>query len=104
MSKFDYVRFTGGADDEFVVNAQKHGESEVIPLFIQECWTEFLAKRCRKPTVKDIHTNEYVRWYVRVPEQCSPDISEGGCYSYCGEKERGSFPVYSIKFEELLLS
>ncbi len=107
MAKFDYMNFSDGSYDiDFVVHASKYTKLEAIDL----CLTEndykfdenyFVGSLLRKPEVKDV-VERTVRWYPSVPEHCGFD-NEGGCYTYCNKKERGSFPVWVIKFEDLVI-
>ena len=91
MSAFEYMLFTGGKTDEFVVHANKFTKAQVIELFKREC-----DPGCfRTPTESDIE-ERYVRYYVRVPGFCGYD-SDGGCYTYASQNERGSFKVWVIK-------
>lgn len=87
MSIFDYMIFTGGKFDEFVVNAKKYSEEEALELFKSEV---------------DLNIEDkYERWckyYVKVPDWCGYDGDEG-CYTYCSKGERGAFPVWVIEFK-----
>ena len=97
MSKFDYFNFSDGSwDVEFVVHAKKFTKDEVLELFIVEN-KHLFNEGYRKPNVDDI-VEKTVRWYPIAPEGCD---FEDGCYSYCKKGERGSFPVWTIEFEEL---
>ena len=97
MSNFDYMNFTGGKDDEFVVHAAKFTKAEAIELFCSEhepCYY-------REPKESDIE-ERYVRWYIRVPDFCGYD-SDGtnGCYSYASAGTRGSFKVWVFNLSKL---
>lgn len=92
MSKFDYMIFTGGTNNEFVANAKKYTKEQ----------TAELARSETKRTNISIEQIEerWCRYYVRVPDWCGYD-DEGGCYTYCGKEEKGSFPVHVIELENL---
>ena len=93
MSAFEYMLFSGGKDDEFVVHANKFTKAEAIELFKKK----FDACCFRTPTESDIE-ERHVRYYVRVPGFCGYD-SDGGCYTYASKNERGSFKVWVIKLK-----
>lgn len=107
MAKFDYFNFSDGSwDTEFVAHAKKYSKNEILELCIKENDWKFKKEHCngrfhRTPTIADIKERT-VRWYPKVPEFCGVD-SEGGCYSYCKREERGSFPVWVIEFDDLLI-
>lgn len=102
MSKFDYMAFSvdGGRDDEFVVHAKKFAKSEAVELLKSEYEYRFENGEFRTPTEDDFR-QAHVRYFVRVPEQCGLD-TDGGCYSYCAESERGSFPVWVCTLAKLV--
>lgn len=107
MSKFDYVNFgEDGWDTEFVTHARTYTKEEAIELCLIENDWRFSPDYCddnllRKPLVTDVIQRQ-VRYYPLIPDFCGWD-SDGdrGCYSYCGKDERGSFPVWVIKFKDL---
>lgn len=91
MSKFDYMQFTGGSSDEFVVNAKKYSKEEAIEIAVEEMALE------ETPTPEKVY-ERWCRYYIRVPEWCGYDgDSNSGCYTYCGKEERGAFPVWVIE-------
>ncbi|GAB6170585.1 hypothetical protein JCM15765_00630 [Paradesulfitobacterium aromaticivorans] len=107
MSKFDYMNFSDGSrSTEFVTNAKIFTKEQTIELCVSENDWRFEPEYCdgnllRKPNIEDV-VQRYVRWYVKVPEWCGYDDNNGGgCYTFCKEGERGSFPVWVIEFEEL---
>jgi len=98
---FDYMIFNDGSrDTEFVAHAKFMTKEEVISTFISELKYSIDFESMRKPTFEDIK-EATVRYYPRVPDFCGCDSESGGCYTYCKEGERGSFPVWVIEFEEL---
>lgn len=97
MSKFDYMNFTDGSwNVEFVAHAKKFSRIGTLNLFMIEN-EHLFSEGYRKPTIQDIRERT-VRWHPIAPEDC--DL-EGGCYSYCNRRERGSFPVWVIEFDGL---
>lgn len=91
MSKFDYMQFTGGSSDEFVVHAKKYTKEQAIELAIEEMALE-------ETLTPDKVYERWCRYYVRVPEWCGYDgDSDSGCYTYCGKDEHGAFPVWVIE-------
>lgn len=108
MAKFTYYNFSDGSwDTEFVVHAKKFTKTEALELFMQE--NDWMFKKehrndklYREPTTEDIREGT-VRWYPKVPECCGFDDRDSGCYTYCKQGERGSFPVWVIRFEDLLI-
>ncbi len=103
MSKFDYMAFSydGGKDDEFVVHAKKFTKADAIELLKSEYDYRFENGEYREPTEEDFKQDQ-VRYFVKVPEYCAGLEKEGGCYSYCAESERGSFPVWVCVLSELV--
>jgi hypothetical protein len=105
MSKFEYGDFYNGYEEvDFVANAKKYTKEQTINLCIQENDWKFKPNYCggnllRMPTICDVKLR-YVKWYIRIPDFCGYD-GGGGCYTYCKKGERGSFPVWVIKFEDL---
>lgn len=93
MSKFDYMPFTGGYYTEFVFHGKKYTESEARELAIREFGD--MGYEAEKYTLEKRHC----KYFVRVPEYCSYE-SDGGCYTYCDEGVRGSFPVIVFKRKE----
>lgn len=102
MSKFDFMNFEGGEDTEFVVHAEKFTKEEAIEkcLFENDWRFEEANARYRKPVLSDI-AEDRVKYFVKIPEYCGLDSSGGGCYTYCDQKARGSFPVWVIEFQNL---
>jgi hypothetical protein len=99
MSKFDYMRFEGGMDYDFVAHAKKYTKEETIKHCLSEYDWMFEDDSLREPTVEDIKQRQ-VKYFIRVPDYCAYD-TEGGCYTYCSEHAKGSFPVWVIEFEDL---
>ena len=99
-SRFDYMNFTGGSEDEFVVHAGKHTKQQALDLFMQENDCNEFGKnsKYRVPTLEDIK-DKRVRYFINVPDGCGYD-GDGGCYTYCGN-DKGSFPVYVINYEDI---
>ncbi len=96
MSKFDFMDFTGGDTDEFVVHAGKFAKQEAIELCLGE--NDYRFEEYEPPrtlTLEDV-SERFVKYYVKCPEHCGFE-SDGGCYSYCNQDARGSFPVYVIE-------
>jgi hypothetical protein len=104
--KFDYMNFYGGSDGtEFVAHANKYTKEQAINLCISENDWRFEQKNSggdllREPTVDDI-VHRHVKWYVKAPDWCGYDDGGEGCYTYCAEGLRGSFPVWVIAFDKL---
>jgi len=99
MAKFDYMNFYGAADIEFVVHAKQFSKEQAIALFIHENMAGYTRDRLREPTADNIEQH-HVRYYVREPFGCGLGSSDG-CYSFCSEDSRGSFPVWTIDFAKL---
>jgi hypothetical protein len=105
MAKFDYCNFNDGIrDTEFVVHAKKYTKEEAIDLCLQENYWIFNeeyrgGKPLRKPTLDDVIIR-HVRHYVEAPYFVDWD---GAVYTYCPANEKGSFPVWVIEFEELMM-
>ena len=90
MSKFDYMQFTGGLFDKFVVHAKKYTKEQAIELAVEEMALE------ETPAPDEVY-ERWVRYYVRVHEWCGYDGDRNdGCYTYCGKEERGAFPVWVL--------
>lgn len=101
MSQFDFMLFSGGYLPEFVCHAKKYTKEEVVELCKGEHGDDFQQdRRFREPLESDI-TEAYVRYYVKCPEWCGYEADEG-CYTYCDEGVRGSFPVWVIDYEKLV--
>lgn len=99
MSKFDYMNFDGGSEGtQFVVHVGKYTADETVELYEAENGDKLYDQR--KPTMDDI-VERRVKYYVRVPDWCGHDSDGGGCYTFCGEADRRSFPVWVINLEEL---
>jgi len=97
MTKFDYMDFTGGSNGvEFVVHSKKFTKEKAIEMLKQEHDMEDI----RDPVEDDFETR-YVKYYVKVPEWCGYDDPDGGCYTYCKEGEKGSFPAWVCKVKDL---
>lgn len=92
MSKFDYMIFTGGIHNEFVAHANKYTKEQTVELARSETERTDI-------NIEQIE-EQWCRYYVRVPDWCGYD-GEGGCYTYCGKEQKGSFPVYVIELENL---
>lgn len=99
MSKFDYMRFEGGASYDFVAHAKKFTEEETIQHCLSEYDWMFVDGSLRAPTVEDVKKQQ-VKYFVKRPDYCGFN-TDGGCYTYCNEKTKGSFPVWVIEFENL---
>jgi len=94
--------FTGGSSEEFVVHAKKYTKEQAAKLMLREM--DYLTfggdmSEFNMPTADDT-SERWCRYYVRVPDWCGYE-GEGGCYSYCSKGERGAFPVWVIKTEDL---
>ena len=87
MSKFRFGEFEGGDVPEFVVHAKKYSKVEAMEI-------RFGKNGVIPPVAID---KKHVRYYVKVPYWVGIE-KDGGCYSYCQEGERGSFPVWVINF------
>lgn len=104
MCKFDYMVFTGGNTEEFVVHAKKYTKEQTIDLMLSEM--DYLSmndnetSEYRLPSIVDID-ERYIRYYIKVPDFCDYD-RDGGCYTYCNKDSKGCFPVYVISLEKLL--
>lgn len=99
MSKFDYMNFEGGMATEFVVHAKKFTEEQAVELCIAENDWQFGESDYRKPTIEDVIKRQ-VKYFIRVPYYCGLD-TDGGCYTFCNEDAKGSFPVWVIEFDGL---
>lgn len=105
MSKFEYGNFSDGMEEtEFVAHAGKYTEEQAINLCVRENDWKFKPDYCNRnplriPTVCDVKLR-YMRWYVRAPEDYWGD-DKSGIYGYCKAGQKGSFPVWVIKFEDL---
>jgi hypothetical protein len=99
MAKFNYMFFHGGSDGaEFVAHANKYTKQQVIALFLVESNFEYGTHRM--PILKDVDLR-YVKYFVKVPDYVV-DIY-GGCYTFCEQGTRGSFPVLVITVKDLKL-
>lgn len=89
MSKFDVMEFTCDGDDSvYVFHAKKFTKQQAIDWFIKE------IEPIKTPTENDVKES-FARWNIQVPENVGVD-SDNGCYSFCKQGERGSFPVFTI--------
>ena len=96
MSNFTFMDFTGGHTDEFVVHAGKFTKQEAIELCLKE--NDYRFEEYDPPrtlTLEDV-ADAFVKYYVKRPEGCGFE-TDGGCYTYCNQGARGSFPVYVIE-------
>jgi hypothetical protein len=101
-AKFDYMFFSGGSDgDEFVAHANKYTKRQVIDLFVDEANFEYVVTH-RTPDLKDVELR-YVKFFVKVPATCGVDDDGYGCYSFCEQGARGSFPALVITVKDLKL-
>ena len=98
MSKFDYMNFEGGKGTEFVAHAKKFTKEKTIEHCLAENDWRF-EEGLRKPTIADVKERQ-VKWFVNAPDYCGFE-SDGGCYTFCEETAKGSFPVYVIEFDTL---
>lgn len=105
MSNFTHMGFNvgGSRDTDFVVHAKKYTKTEAVEVLKEEYDFNFDDGLYREPTEDDF-TEDYVRWYVRVPEWCGYDgDSSKGCYSFCDKSEKGSFPVWRCELSKLIM-
>lgn len=98
-AKFDSCAFHGARNDEFVLHARKYTEEQALEKFYKEYSWILQNGIYRKPTINDI-ISHYAKYYIRVPDWCAYRGDEG-CYSYCNKGERGSFPIWVIRLEDL---
>lgn len=105
MSSFTHMGFNDGGyhDSDFVVHAKKYTKAEAVEILKEEYDYNFDDDLYREPTEDDF-IEDYVRWYVRIPEWCSYDVGDSsrGCYSFCGKTEKGSFPVWRCELSKLI--
>lgn len=88
MSKFTTMVFRDDSQDtDFVAHANKFSKEEVLLELEKETGI------CNKK-IEDIE-EAYCKYYVSVPNWCDYD-GEGGCYCFCGDSDKGRFPVYKI--------
>lgn len=102
MSKFEYMGFSDGGchDSDFVAHAKKYTKKEALEILKDVYDYNFSDGLYREPTESDF-TEDYIRWYVRVPEWCGYD-GDNGCYSFCGKSEKGGFPVWRCELSKLV--
>ena len=103
MSKFETMTFY---DDCRVTDFIAHAKKYDVEAVLQECVSQnaylFESGRLRQPLVTDVCVRT-VRFYPRIPDFCGLENDGGGCYSFCGAEERGSFKVWCIPFDRLLV-
>ena len=100
MSKFNYMMFYGGFDeDEFVVHAKKFTKKEAI----EKMFFEIVGGESEKiDEILAICKEKTVRYFVQAPLTVEDyDGYYSGCYSYCKEGERGSFPVWAFVMKDV---
>ena len=92
----------GDMDIEFVCHAKKYSKEEAAALCDKELKSSKNEdERFRSANVDDVKERT-VRWYPRIPERCGYDGDPAdGCYSYCDNAEKGSFPVWVIDLKRL---
>lgn len=69
MSNFTHMGFNDGGcyDSDFVVHAKKYSKAEAVEILKDEYDYNFDDGIYREPTEDDF-VEDYVRWYVRIPE------------------------------------
>jgi len=85
MKKFDYMEFEGGYQKEIVFDADRYSQEEALAI-VDSYYADMAVLDIKK---------RFVKFFVNAP-YCCGYIEKGGCYSYCNEGDRGSFPVWSI--------
>jgi hypothetical protein len=99
-SKFEFMNFTGGASDNFVVHAGKFTKEEVVDIMVRENDWMFDGKN-RKPTVEDVK-EAWIRYYPSVPQRCGFSNNDyGGCYTFCDKAKKSAFLVWVISYADL---
>lgn len=106
MSKFEFMDFWEGSayPSEKVFHANKYTKEEALEIFNTEnkyMYSGRYAGMYRRPIAEDIKTG-FARFYVKTPENIGEKF-EDGCYAYCEEGVRGSFPVLVITNKDLLI-
>lgn len=102
MSKFDFMFFDAGHTfyDEFVAHAKKFTKEETLELLQFEGFEGgVLAGSDLSIYSENDIKKRFVKYYVRCPDWCAFK-SDGGCYTYCEEGARGSFPVWVISLRK----
>lgn len=100
MSKFEYMNFEGGEDTEFVAHANKFTKEEDVNYCLAENDWKFEGEYAlRIPTVENIKVRQ-VKYFIKKPYDCGFD-TDGGCYTFCDDDAKGSFPAWVIDFKEL---
>ncbi len=100
MSRFDFMGFgyDGGRDEMFVAHAKKYTPEQTVELCTREYAHRFSQQwgtKLREPTVNDV-IESHCAFRFGVSSEW-PD----GCYTFVGQNEPGSFPVYVIDFKGL---
>lgn len=94
MANFDYMEFIGGYSSEMVFHASKFSEAEALSIARGEL-EEFEEADL-------VAVKRYVRYYPKTPEWLRYELGDNGCYSYCKQGERGSFPVWVVRHKEVI--
>lgn len=97
----------GGSEMEFVAHAKYFTKEETVVACIEEFeengYDEY--ENLRHPTIDDIEERT-VRYYPKTPGFCGMDYDpedDNGCYTYCSKGQHGSFPVWVIEFDKLIV-
>lgn len=103
MSQFSVMEFSGGDSPEYVSHANKFSKEDTVANFNFEYGHLIDNGTFRSATLADI-AERRVRYFIQKPDYCGLDIDSGGCYSFCDNEARGSFPVWVIQLDSLRAS